>query len=48
MWAYNLMVENIVRSKYIIAENNKIEILFSNYMFGLTFQNPSSKMDFGK
>ena len=25
-------------------ENNKIEILFSNYIFGLTFQ--SSNMDF--
>ena len=24
-------------------ENNKIEILFSNYMFGLTFQGPSPK-----
>ena len=22
-------------------ENNKIEILFSNYVFGLTFQSPS-------
>ena len=38
MWAYNLMVNNIVRSKYIFEENNKIEILFSNYIFGLTFQ----------
>ena len=43
MWAYNLMVNNIVRSKYIFVENNKIEILFSNYIFGLTFQSPSSK-----
>ena len=32
MWAYNLMVNNIVRSKYIFVEN-KIEILFSNYIF---------------
>ena len=31
MWAYNLMVNNIVRSKYIFVENDKIEILFSNY-----------------
>ena len=31
------MVNNIVRSKYISVENNKIEILFSNYIFGLTF-----------
>ena len=44
MWEYNLMVNNIVRSKYIFVENNKIEILFSNYIFGLTFQSPSSKM----
>ena len=45
------MVINIVRCKYIFVENNKIEILFSNSIFGLTFQNPSSKtlkMDFGK
>ena len=33
----NLVVNNIVRSKYIFVENNKIEILFSNYIFGLTF-----------
>ena len=38
MWAYNLMVNNIVRSKYIFLENIKIEILFSNYIFGLTFE----------
>ena len=37
------MVNNIVRSKYIFVKNNKIEILFSNYIFGLTFQSPSSK-----
>ena len=43
MWAYNLMVNNIVRGKYIFVENNKIEKLFSNYTFGLTFQSPSSK-----
>ena len=43
MWAYNLMVNNIVRGKYIFVENNKIEILFSNYIFGLTFKCPSSK-----
>ena len=42
------IVNNIVRIKYIFVENNKIEILFSNYIFGLTFQNPSLKMDFGK
>ena len=29
--------------KYIFVENNKIEILFSNYIFGLTFQSLSSK-----
>ena len=29
------MVNNIVRSKYIFVDNNKIEILFSNYIFGL-------------
>ena len=43
MWAYNLMVNNIVRSKWIFVENDKIEILFFNYIFGLTFQKPSSK-----
>ena len=32
MWAYNLIVNNIARSKYIFVENNKIEILFSNYL----------------
>ena len=32
------MVNNIVRTKYIFVENKKIEILFSNYLFGLTFQ----------
>ena len=26
------MVNNIVRSKYIFVESNKIEILFSNYV----------------
>ena len=30
MWAYNSMVNNIVGSKYIFVENNKIETLFSN------------------
>ena len=43
MWAYKLMVNNIVRSKYIFVENNKIEKLFSKYIFGLTFQSSSSK-----
>ena len=43
MWAYNLMVNNIVRSKYIFVENNKIEIVFSSNIFGLTFQSPSLK-----
>ena len=38
MWAYNFMVNNIARSKYIFVENNKVEILFSNDIFGLTFQ----------
>ena len=32
MWAYNLMVNNIVRGKYIFVEN-KIEIVFSNNIF---------------
>ena len=40
MWAYNLIVNNIVRSKYIFVENDKIEMLFSNYILGLTFQSP--------
>ena len=48
MWAYNLMVNNIARSKYTFLENNKIEILFSNYIFRLIFEKPSLKMDFGK
>ena len=43
MWAYNLMVNSIVRTKYIFVENDKIEILFSNCMFWLTFQSPTSK-----
>ena len=41
MWAYNLMVYNIIRNRYIFVENNKIEISFSNYIFGLTFQSPN-------
>ena len=41
MRAYNLMVNNIVRNKYIFVENNKIETSFSNYIFGLTFQSPN-------
>ena len=43
MWAYNLMVNNIVINKYIFEENNEIEILFSNFIFELTFQSPFSK-----
>ena len=35
IWAYDLMVSNIVRSKYIFVEKNKIQILFFNYIFGL-------------
>ena len=38
------MVNNIIKSNYIFVENNKIEILFFNYIFGLTFQSPSSKL----
>ena len=41
MWAYNLMINNIARSKHIFMENNENEKLFSNYIFGLTFQSPS-------
>ena len=37
------MLNNIVRSNYIFVENNETEILFSNYILGLTFQSPSSK-----
>ena len=29
MWAYNLIVNNIVRSKYIFVENDNIEILLT-------------------
>ena len=36
------LVNNIIRSKYIFVEKIKIEILFSNYIFGCTFQSPSS------
>ena len=43
MWAYNLMVNSIVRSKYIFVESNKIEIMFLNYIFGFTFQSPFPK-----
>ena len=43
MWEYNLMVNNIVRSKCIFVENNKTEMLLSNYISGLNFQSPSSK-----
>ena len=32
------MVNNIVRSKYVFVKNNKIQILFSNYILGLTFK----------
>ena len=41
MRAYNLMVNNIIRNKYIFVENNKIEISISSYIFGLTFQSPN-------
>ena len=40
------MVNNIIRSKYIFVEKNKIEILFSNYIFALTFQIPSLELCF--
>ena len=36
------MVNNVVRNKHSFVENNKIGILFTNYVFGLTFQSPSS------
>ena len=50
MSAYILMASNIIRSKHIFVGNEKkeIEILFSNYIFVLTLQSPSLKMDFGK
>ena len=35
-----LLVNNIIRSKYIVVENNKIEISFSNCISGITFQSP--------
>ena len=38
LWAYNLIVNTFIRSKHIFLENNKIETLFSNYIFGVTFQ----------
>ena len=44
MRAYSLMVNNVVRSKYIFVENNKIEILFSHHLFGLTLQSPQSNL----
>ena len=41
MRAYNSMINIIIRSKHIFAENNKTEILF-----GLTFQSLSSKSEY--
>ena len=38
-----LLINNTIRSKYTFVENSKIEMLFSNHTFGLTFQSPSSK-----
>ena len=35
------MVNNIVWGKYIFVEDNEIEILLSNYIFGLTFESKS-------
>ena len=37
------MVNNIVRSKYIFMKNSKIEILVSNYKFGLQVHLQSEK-----
>ena len=39
----HLRINNIVRSKCIFVESNKIQILFADYIFGLTFQSPSSR-----
>ena len=36
--SYNLIIHSVIRSKYIFVENDKIEILFCNYIFQLTFQ----------
>ena len=44
MWVYNLVVNNIVRNKYIFVENNDIGTLFCNYIFGLTFQDGNWKV----
>ena len=41
IWTYDSMINNIVRSKYIFVEKNKIQILFFNYIFGLTFHSAS-------
>ena len=35
MWAYKLMVNNIVRSKYIFVENNKLKNYFLNIYLDL-------------
>ena len=43
IWTYDSMINNIVRSKYIFVEKNKIQILFFNYIFGLTFHSASIK-----
>ena len=40
-----LLINNTIRSKYTFVENNKIEMLFSNHTFRLTFQSPSSKSE---
>ena len=48
IWPYNLMVNNI-RSKYIFMENNKIEILFSNYIFdGVTSRTSDCQNIYGR
>ena len=48
IWPYNLLVNNI-RSKYIFMENNKIEILFSNYIFdGVTSRTSDCQNIYGR
>ena len=46
MWPYSLMVNNIVRTKYILVRNIKIEILFLYFIFGLTFPKSILKVIF--
>ena len=38
MLAYNSIVSNIITSKYILVENNKIEMWFSNWILDMLYK----------